>query len=188
MASIIVGLAGYAGTGKSTAAEYLREAHGFTVLSFAEPLREALLTLNPIIDSDGLTLAFAYEGWDGDWRTVKDEYPVVRELLQRLGTDVGRNMIDPDIWVNMAMRKAEAIVGPVVFDDVRFPNEVHAIVHARGRVWRTVRTGVGPANGHESESALDDFLLPPVRNHRDLNNLHCHLDIKVAPLLSEVNA
>jgi hypothetical protein len=37
---ILIGLAGYAGSGKDTAADYLVHTHGFIKLAFADPLRE----------------------------------------------------------------------------------------------------------------------------------------------------
>ena len=41
--------------------------------------------------------------------------------------------------------------------DVRFPNEAQRIKDLGGVVWRVKRPGVGPANYHESETALDDW-------------------------------
>lgn len=37
---LLIGLAGYAGSGKDTAADHLVNAHGFTKIAFADPLRE----------------------------------------------------------------------------------------------------------------------------------------------------
>ena len=49
-----------------------------------------------------------------------------RRLMQTLGTE-WRNMIDPDLWVNIALQKVCSLVEQeknICIDDVRFPHEV----------------------------------------------------------------
>jgi dephospho-CoA kinase len=48
---MIIGLSGYARSGKDTVAELLCLNYGFRRISFADPMREAILILNPKIDS-----------------------------------------------------------------------------------------------------------------------------------------
>ena len=56
---MIVGLSGYARSGKDTIADYLVENHGFIKLSFATPMRQALYNLDPeITDLSGLIYGF----------------------------------------------------------------------------------------------------------------------------------
>ena len=49
------------------------------------------------------------------WDAVEHDYTElktnreVRRLLQVLGTDIGRDMIDPDLWVDIASRKIAAV-------------------------------------------------------------------------------
>jgi hypothetical protein len=80
----------------------------------------------------------------------------VRVLLQRLGSDVGREMFGEDFWVEQAFKGLGD--EDVVFTDVRFPNEAEAVRGRGGVVWNVVRPGVGVANGHVSECALDGFV------------------------------
>ena len=70
------------------------------------------------------------------WLDRKDEpipnFPdgvTVRHMLQTLGTEWGRVSIYQSIWVNIAMRKAKDHLGQrlIIFDDIRFENEVWAI-------------------------------------------------------------
>jgi hypothetical protein len=82
----------------------------------------------------------------------------VRELLQKVGTDVMRDVIHPDVWVNALMRQYEKPAArairetggycndpnPVKFpnwiiSDVRFPNEAKAIKDRQGIVIRVHR-------------------------------------------------
>jgi hypothetical protein len=45
----------------------------------------------------------------------------------------------------------------VVFSDVRYPNEANAVRDFGGKIYRIDRAGVGPANEHASETALNDY-------------------------------
>ena len=89
----LIGLTGFAGSGKSTVAQYLVEQHGFTRLSFAAPLKKMLRTLDPqIMAGNGAAVRRLSDLWDayeGKEQEVKNsayghEY---RRLLQVLGTD-----------------------------------------------------------------------------------------------------
>lgn len=125
----IVGLMGYAGAGKDTAAEGLVQA-GWTRVAFADALK-----------------AVAHHiGWDGR----KDARG--RVLLQRLGVAV-RDYVDSEAWVRAAARTIDSIDGDVVVTDVRFPNEVEFIRARYGLVVRIDRPGTGPLNAHVSEHA-----------------------------------
>jgi hypothetical protein len=154
---MIIGLSGYAQTGKDTVANYLVESHGFIKISFADPIREALYRLDPNIrvgEMVGASLANAVDnlGWEELKRLSSD----ARELLQRLGTEVGREMFGKDFWVEQAMSKAKKH-DKVVFADVRFPNELEAILENGGDVWRISKPGVDAVNRHLSETALDGY-------------------------------
>lgn len=170
----VIGLTGYAGSGKSTVANYLVEAHGFTRLSFAAPLKKMLRTQDPIMgrppvfwsssmgdfklsnlwyyaerterDSEGEVKA---ETWikESPWG---DEY---RRLLQVLGTDCIR-AVDADFWVKAAVAQMTDPDGKYVFDDVRFPNEAEVIkVYNDGwGLWNIEREGYAAVNGHASEA------------------------------------
>jgi hypothetical protein len=176
----IIGLSGYARSGKDTAAAVLVEEFGFTRVAFADKLREVLYALDPIITADiehhgmfGLhnspdsvygRLANVIDqfGWNGYKESPwSDE---IRRLLQRLGTEAGRQTLWDSIWVDAALTGHDDDAKLVV-TDVRFPNEAQAISEKDGQLWRVERTGVGPANSHASETSLDNWLF-----HRHLNN------------------
>lgn len=170
MSAQLIGLMGYAQTGKDTTANVLVEHHGFTRVAFADKLREVAYALDPIV-------AYTDRGaWGTDvlaplrlqdvvdqhgWDYAKTRYPEVRALLQRLGTEAGRQVLSPalfgddSIWVRAAL---DGLHGDShwVITDVRFPNEAQAIRERGGWLWRIERNGTGPVNGHASETALDD--------------------------------
>ena len=164
---IVVGFSGYARSGKDTAAACLLE-HGFVRGAFADKMKAALIALDPIVD-DGRRLS-EIEGavvQTPSGPTVSEEAkqrPEVRRLLQRLGTEAGRKTIGEDVWVKALLDAG--MPARLAITDVRFPNEADAIRALGGLVVRVERPGVGPINGHESETALDgcDFDLVVVND------------------------
>lgn len=126
------------GSGKSTAAQHLVEQHRFVRLAFATPLKAmaSALLLNA-----GLPDEEVYDRVQGSRK--EEIIPVLgissRRLQQLLGTEFGRKMIHEDIWVNLTLANARSYLDrgiSVVIDDMRFPNEYHAVIAAgsRGRM------------------------------------------------------
>jgi hypothetical protein len=168
---MILGIAGYARVGKDTTADFLVTNHGFKKMSFADPMREALLRLNPLITISGNYVELATAVRLSGWEELKTLSPDVRPLMQRLGTEVGRNMFGQNFWVDLALKEAQKHEN-VVFADVRFQNEAQAIKDLGGEVWRVEREGYLPANDHISEHDMDDFSFDYIiRNDYDLNVL-----------------
>lgn len=162
---MIIGLSGWARVGKDTVADILVKEHGFVKLSFATPMREALYRLNPrieVADMQGIHLATAVDGLG--WENLKADSPDIRPLMQRLGTEVGRQMFGENFWVDLAMKEAEKHEN-VVFADCRFKNEAEAIRNAGGSIWRIERPGYEAANDHISEHDLDDYAFNAVMSN-----------------------
>jgi hypothetical protein len=154
---MIIGLSGYAQTGKDTIADYLISDYGFVRVAFADPIREALYKLDPKVrlgESAGVSIRHAVD--NVGWEEVKKLSSDTRELLQRLGTEVGREMFGETFWVDKAMEKARKHER-VVFTDVRYPNELETVLRASGAVWRVVKDSVSAVNRHLSETALDHY-------------------------------
>lgn len=148
----LFGMMGYAQSGKDTFASFLIE-HGFQRVAFADTLRDMLYALDPMaaqFETERVRTVVNRVGWD----RAKTEYPEIRSLLQRLGTEAGRDTLDPNLWVLMGEQKIEAANGPVVVTDCRFPNETYMIRRRGGTLIWVDRPGVGPANGHASEHSV----------------------------------
>lgn len=171
---MIIGLSGYARSGKDTAADRLVEQHMFTRYSFAAPMKDAMYKLNPIVHSDNMG-NFRYKdlvdlyGLDKS----KDSYPEIRRLLQVFGTEIGRDMFGTNFWVDLALNSIKE--DRVVISDVRFKNEADAIKSVGGQVWRINRHGVGPVTNHSSEIDLDsynfDYIIDNDYSLLDLHNV-----------------
>lgn len=160
----LIGLSGYARSGKDEAALALMKS-GYERIAFADKLRDFLYALNPIV---GVVEPYIYGpvkmirlqevidhyGWDGYKETpYVDE---IRPLLQRLGTEAGRQTLWDSLWIDAAMHDLNQD-GKYVVTDCRFINEADAIRNLGGTVVRISRFGIGPANSHASETSLDDY-------------------------------
>jgi len=73
-----------------------------------------------------------------NWQTAYKYEMTPRILLQRLGTEAGRDIIHPNIWVNAL-----------------FPNEMEAVTSRGGITIRVNRDNENESN-HPSETGLDD--------------------------------
>lgn len=156
---MIIGLSGYARSGKDSVAEVLVEEYGFIRLAFADKLRQALYALDPTVISEysvphNLQWVIDQWGWDGVKETGFG--PEVRRLLQRMGTEAGRMTLGDNIWVDAAFLDVKKDKN-YVFTDCRFPNEASRVGREGGEVWRVTRPGVEPTNDHISEIGLDNW-------------------------------
>ena len=152
MAVRIIGISGYARSGKDLARVSL-EARGYSRVALADQIRNSLFLLNPLVsDSKRLVEAVNEYGWD----KAKTAFPEIRSLLQRQGTEVGRESWDENFWIDLAFRNVPEN-SRIVVPDVRYPNEAEFIRSRGGQIWRVNRTGLESKNAHQSENALDDY-------------------------------
>ena len=145
---MIIGICGFIGSGKDTAADYLVGFHGFRRDSFAGTLKDAVS---------------AVFGWDREliegrtpearaWREQVDTWwaerlgmPTLtpRWILQYWGTEVCREHFHDDIWIAALEARLARRADHTVIIDVRFPNEIKAIRAQCGKiVW--IQRGVIP--------------------------------------------
>lgn len=152
---MIIGLTGYAQSGKDTVANILVEHYGFTRVAFADKIREYLYETNPMYDSIVGEPLFVRAKVDRDgWEEAKKS-PQIRRLLQTSGL-AARKLFGEDFWVNQALKDID-VDGNYVIADVRFENEADKIKSTSGQIWRIKRFGVEPVNGHISETQMDGY-------------------------------
>lgn len=150
-------------SGKSTFAARLMEAHKAVRGSFALPVKDTLAVFLSHITG---TPWFV----EDINRRKAEEIPqlgkTVRELLQTLGTDWGRVLVHPDVWVacgeSTVIRHSKS-ASLMVFDDLRFRNEAEMIRRRGGVTVKIIRPGWIPPDshqgikGHASEGGLEDW-------------------------------
>jgi hypothetical protein len=154
---MLVGFCGIAQSGKDTAASLLVQRHGFERRAFADPMRDMLYAINPRVihyNVDGSPIITTVQQLvdDAGWEFAKKSSDV-RSLLQRLGTEGGREILGENIWVETLFKKK---YNNLVISDVRFPNEAAEIHRRNGIIIRVVRGGVELPNQHHSETAYDN--------------------------------
>lgn len=179
---MILGLLGNAGSGKDTVAKMLIDK-GWLRMAFGDKLKQCLYALDPRVEfGPGQTghlrdLVDAH-GWD-----YCKAIPEVRSLLQRFGTEVGRNTLSQGIWINAILEKlvSSRKTHNIVVTDVRFANEAQALTMLGGRLVRVVRQkSVQPdaqwrqhISEKEANAIRTDYI---VDNNGDLDHLTVEVD------------
>lgn len=169
---MIVAFVGPKGSGKSAAAQVLRQ-RGFQYKPFAGPMKDMLRGLG--VPEECLT---------GDQK--EDPLTLLsgqsaRHGMKTLGTRWGREEMHPDFWVNLLVEQIAQVIDGVtethyhrsggsvqsipdrklnlinfVIDDMRFPNEYEAIKNLGGIVIRIERDGYE----HDAEHPSEAHVLP----------------------------
>lgn len=157
-----IGLIGYKGSGKTTAANIIKEILGdVTCVNFkdgmvAEMRRNFDGTLREMIT------ALESQMYDGncamtiDW-LFKNKPPLMRALMQNYGTEV-RRKDDPDYWVHVWKETMSNITTHTIADDVRFLNEAHAVKEIGGVLIRIERTDMTVPQDHPSETEQREII------------------------------
>lgn len=132
---MIIGLSGLIGSGKNTAADYLKRSHGFTQLAFADALKDTVGNIfrwpRHLLEGDTDESRIFRETIDEWWSRrlgIKNFTP--RYALQHIGTDVFRQHFNDSIWILSVESKIADLQEhgySVVVTDVRFPNEMSAL-------------------------------------------------------------
>ena len=159
-APTLIGLAGYARSGKDTVAEIVQRLYGHIVLSFSDILREFLYAQDLYIpDEKGFAIRLNEVVDAIGWEDARERYQYIRVLQQKIGQEAGRETLGQDVWVNAWNNRVLALGGEWVNPSVRYPNEVEAVRNLGGVVLGVIRPGVGPVNDHLSDRALDGVVL-----------------------------
>lgn len=168
MSKKLIGLVGRARVGKDTAAHHLADNHGLIPYAFAEPVKTML---EPVF---------------GDlFYTGDREQPIdwlgksPRQMMQTLGTDWGRDMIHPDLWVLIADQQWKNYPGGagMVATDVRFRNEAEWVLREGGTLIHIVRPDAELVNAHASEQVpLSDLCTFTIENTGTIEDLYTQVD------------
>ncbi len=147
-------LAGKAGVGKDTVADYLVREHGYVKYRFADPLKKLL------------NERFGWDASDWDDRSWKEGAVLKclysgrvyspRHLAQWLGTEVGRTIGGANVWVDAMWRDYTKHHNGkhMVVCDARFDNEAASFWARGGDVLHIERPGAEKVLAHASEAGI----------------------------------
>lgn len=140
----------------------LTRLHRFDVVKFAAPLK-SMVGMFLIQAGLGHLVERMLEG------DLKEE-PIEalggvtpRRLMETIGTDWGRQLIDPEVWVKVTEARLRSLLEQgtsVVVDDVRFANEFDLIKRLGGSMVHIERPGTTPTamENRLSEMTFDHYL------------------------------
>lgn len=197
---MLISLTGKARSGKDTVANFLCEKYDFVRIGWADTLKKAVYTLNPIISykavyetSYQMLVGYANKDFqEVRLQTTVDEIgwdeakkiPEVRRLLQVFGTEIGREMFGQNFWVDITTAKLEGNLN-YVFVDTRFDNEAGKVVNLGGTNWQILSNrgnDLGTNAGHASEKGISqDLVQDVIENYGTIPELY----EKIGQMMSE---
>lgn len=152
---MIIGLIGFIGSGKGTVGEILQE-EGYVRDSFAKPVKDAVAVMfgwpRELLEGDTELSRRWREEPDVFWSEKFGYSFSPRLALQLMGTEAGRGVFHPDLWVISLFNRSKG--KDVVVTDVRFQNEIKYIQENGGLIFR-VKRGEDP-EWYESLSKLKE--------------------------------
>lgn len=163
-------------SGKTTAGKYLVEKHDYVRVRFAQTLKDMLYEFG-----------LSHEELDGSLKEVPcaklgGKTPV--QAMQTLGTEWGRELIYPNIWVDALNREIgfhiEMGLKRFVIDDLRFVSEKEYLDGLREkynvRIVRIERDGID-SGSHKSETEMDKIETRYIiNNSHNIETLHIRID------------
>lgn len=184
---MLIGISGKLGSGKDTVGQMIQaEARGYwEIKKYAKKLKQITCILTGCsmqeLESQEFKDSLLSPEWKGGHCTFS--HSTYRDMLQKLGTEVMRDSLHSNVWVNALMAdyqfapnksmdecfKEQFLTGRSeihykfpkwIITDMRFPNELEAVKERGGITIRVNRDNgtraISMINSHTSETALDD--------------------------------
>lgn len=196
----IIGLCGYAGAGKDSAADVLVRHAGFERMGWADTLRAEVAEAYGVSVADlihrstketpaqcfsllrgphpfraAVVLAQGHQDSFGDITSFLDAPRSPREIMQWWGTEY-RRAEDPNYWTRQVLARIRGRrqqgQARFVLTDCRFANEVETLRAMGGQLWQVVRPQAAPECPHASATDGSQFAPAAViDNSGDLDRL-----------------
>lgn len=136
----IIGILGFIGSGKGTAADLLTSEHNFRKDSFAASLKDGCAAMfdwpRELLEGDteeSRAWREQVDDWWSDSLGIPEFTP--RLALQLIGTEAIRNNFHSDFWFLTLKNRYNKLQNKnVVIPDVRFPNEIRMIREIGGEL------------------------------------------------------
>lgn len=180
---LVIGLNGKKQSGKDSFANFAEEILPGQVgrISFAHPLKMFCVNYLGIPTKNCFGNDFEKDQWVSTWGVIFDNPKILaaykkeaddpisgREVLQVVGTDIFRENLNKNVWVDILARRLESgdfdnappqgRAKVVCITDVRFPNEVKRCADSGYKLVRLYRyTGKTDSIEHASETVFDQI-------------------------------
>lgn len=142
----VIGFVGFIGSGKGAAGDILSE-FGYEKESFAKSVKDSVAAMfgwdRKLLEGDTECSRLFRESPCLYWSEKFGKPFTPREALQKLGTEVGRDIFNPNLWVSSLESRLDSDKNYVI-TDVRFPNEIEWIRNMGGEVYEIQRGAYPP--------------------------------------------
>lgn len=180
----IIGIVGPAHSGKTALANQINQfitdnAPDMQVarLSFADPIKDIVSMLfkwdrQRLSSSDPADKQWK-ETPDEEWASILEIHGFSpRVAMQMIGTDLFRDHLSKDFWINILNKKIELIMenpnSVIIIDDVRFPNEANMIRRLGGEIIMVAAPNTSSNSEHISEKFYNS-----IKTDRQFVNKRC---------------
>lgn len=143
MARKIIGITGFAGSGKNSLANIIHKAFPLNteIISFGSAVKDVCSVLfdwpRELLEGDTKESRDFRESIDRYWSVNLNQDWTPRKAMQYIGTDLIRNQLSPSFWLDLGMKRIDKSDKVVIIPDVRFRNEIEAIRKKDGIIYRT---------------------------------------------------
>lgn len=158
--------------GKTTVAKYAAQHYGLKRISFADPIRAMLRTLYLQVGISEAKIKYYMHDKVGKEQIIPEFGKSYRYMARTLGTLWGRDLINVDMWTNIALIKIQALlkVNPrqvIIIDDCRFITEAKSLRdNFITELWRVVNNRIIiPAKPAIAEGELNNAKFDAIINN-----------------------
>lgn len=175
----LIALHGAPGAGRSTVASHLADSHDFRVHSLADPARQALYELDPLLSSQvSLRELVDQIGWPAA-AAHRIHGAEVTRLLRTARVTVPARVLGRDIWLDKVTEAISADIdltgpAPIVLTDLELTSEATWVLGLGGAIWTVARPSAG------EPPRLEGIPTTLIRNHDTLLALSRRVDRALA--------
>jgi len=171
--------------GKTTIANYIVNECNYSIVTFARPMKDMITVLLESLGYDDTMVRRMLYGDLKEWTipelSTESHEVTCRLLLVTLGSKWGREMINQDMWINMATSKLDKN-SKYVCEDVRLFNEAECLRRNGFKIIRVINPRI-PLVDSISEGKLDNYPFDyTIMNDGSVDDLYSRIHIMLTYL------
>ena len=184
----IIGITGKAGSGKDTVANYFIDSKNYIKLTFGGAVKDIVQIITGW--SRDMIEGQTVESRELRETVVHQNYNMnCRQLMQFVGTDLFRNNLDQNVWINIVNDKVKKLildinsgtqtlkhVKGIIISDVRFDNEAQFIKSIGGTIVKINRNVAIESSNHQSERGISIATDYVIENNTTIDDLYNQID------------